>query len=200
MTDNEMKEIWRESVGGRAERDHSWAPRTWRRRRRMLHVKLLGEFLGGSGAIGVAGWFLYRSASLETVLLLAIVVLVVLLSWGANLRLWRALSRVAHEHTADYIARLLAEAALELRAQVWMSRLVWVSGALIFSWVLYVLWVHADTYLAEPWRGALGVGGISVIFAGMLWQLRHKREVLEDEVHRLKGWRETFLGQHDWPA
>ena len=44
------------------------------------------------------------------------------------------------------------------------------------------------------------LGGISVIFAGMLWQLRHKREVLEDEVHRLKGWRETFLGQHDWPA
>ena len=49
-------------------------------------------------------------------------------------------------------------------------------------------------------RQLLGEVEVCVRFAGMLWQLRHKREVLEDEVHRLKGWREAFLGQHDWPA
>ena len=192
MTDNELGEIWREPVPEDGERDHSWAPRTWRRRRRMLHLKLFGELAGGGGAIVVAAWFLRQNASFETALLLAIVVLVVLLSWGANVRLWWEMSRIVHEHTADYIARLLAEAELELRAQTWMSRIVWISGALIFPWALYVLWSHAGGYLIGPWRGIVGFGGISLIFTGILWQLHHKRESLEDEVRRLRAWKEDF--------
>ena len=191
MTDNELGEIWREPVPEDGERDHSWAPRTWRRRRRMLHLKLFGELAGGGGAIVVAAWFLRQNASFETALLLAIVVLV-LLSWGANVRLWWEMSRIVHEHTADYIARLLAEAELELRAQTWMSRIVWISVALVFPWALYVLWSHSDVYLIGPWRGIVGFGGISLIFTGILWQLHHKRESLEDEVRRLRAWKEDF--------
>lgn len=192
MTDNELGEIWCASHSEDGERDHSWAPRTWLRRRRVFYLKLLGELLGGSGAIGVAIWFFREAASLKMALLLAIVVLVVLLSWGANVRLWHAMSRIARTHTLDHIARLLAEAELELRAQVWISRVVWISGALLFPWALYVLWSHADAYLSEPWRGVIGFGGLLVIFAGILWQLHHKRGVLEDEVCRLKSWQETF--------
>jgi len=193
MTQDELAQMWQEQGSEPStEDDFSWAPRTWRRRRRKRRLGLVGEVLGGTGAIGVAVWFLIQSPTAVTGALLAIVTLVVLLSFGANLRMVLAMSRAASARTSSYVARLLDEAEIELRAQQWMTRIVWFSALLIFPWAAFTVWHRLDVYLAEPWRGALGVGGIVVIFAGLNWQLHQAKEKLEDEIERLRVWSDGF--------
>lgn len=169
-----------------------WAARTHQRRRRRRALSALGELLGGAGAIGVALWFVAQNPTPSTIALLAIVGLVVGMSWAATARSLAALARARAQTTGHHLERLRHDAQIELRAHRGYTKLLTLSAALTLGWAIVTIFLHAGVYLDAPWRAVVGLGGILAILMGVRWQVHHKIEALEDELQRLEAWTEAF--------
>ncbi len=191
MTES-LEQLWRGHEPGPDAPDPEWVERTYRRRSRGHALNVVGEVVGGGGAIAAATWFVRNNPMPQTIALVVMTVVIVAASWVSTWRAVRALRRGREVTTENHLKSLLSDARVMLEERRRYDKLALLSAALVIPWALFVLVTKFDVYAAEPWRGAVGFGGMAVIFLGLRWKIRATVEALEDEVQRLSMWLQAF--------
>lgn len=185
MTDSELKSWQREwqSLGGGADFAAALAERA-RLDGRKLRTSTLGEIGGVIVSTSICVWLLVRSrGAIEVVAMLACI----LIFNGAWLTYFFTLRGGAFsasgETTEAFVALTRRRFAIDRRWVQFSRRWTYALLALITPWAIWFATKHADAYRAEPWRAAVGFGGVAVILTGLLLWLRHKeRRTRENEA------------------
>ncbi|MFO0741050.1 MAG: hypothetical protein U0270_34445 [Labilithrix sp.] len=185
MTEEEKElEMWREewqSLGGREGMMNELVAQAKRDATRIRRSKLT-EVGAGVLACSVGLWFAMGGKPVAIVLCAGLFLF-------NGIWLTRLFTLRAEEQGTpldDFVALRRKRLELDLKWNTFARRATIGLGLALVPWAAWMAWTGRAFYAAEPWRAAVGFGGIVVILAGVLYALAEARSKIGTERERFE--------------
>lgn len=190
MNEENELETWRgewQSLGGREGLTRELTARVAKDSRR-IRRSVATEVLAGVFSSSIALWMTIRSHGAPVLVALCAGIFLFNGVWLTRLF---TLREGEHSGLGDgldaFVERTRRRLQDDLRWNTFARRATIVLGVAIVPWSVWMLVVGWSVYRAEPWRAAVGFGGVVVILGFLFGWLRSKRRTIAAERERFEA-------------